>query len=186
MIRLIAEAYLGLTATLQALTYRKGWQERLDVSLTGFWHSFLAIIPSTALVALIFIAIGHAGYQPPSLGTWISYGLSWLIFPGAAAVATIVLGVRQSFVPWVILHNWGVVWLYAFLALMWMLLTAGLINREFLEFVLFLYLYFRVLVHWRIAYVTLGLPTITSALAAAVPIVTAEIGQLLVRQAFGS
>ena len=36
-------------------------------------------------------------------------------------------------------------------------------------------MYLRILVHWRIAYATLGLPTITSALAAAVPIIAGEI-----------
>ena len=74
-----------------------------------------------------------------------------------------------------IVHNWAVVWLYGLQALLWMLFTAQLINRDILALAFQLYMYLRILVHWRIAYATLGLPTITSALAAAVPIIAGEI-----------
>lgn len=184
MIRLIAEAYLALSATLKALTFRPNWQAGLDVSMTGFWHSFFAVIPSILLVGFSIISFNHAGFPIEVFRVWLVFALSWLIFPGAAAVTTIILGVRQSFVPWVVLHNWGVVWLYALTTFYWTLLTAGLITLEVLQVLFFMHLYFRMLVHWRIAYVTLGLPTITSALAAAVPIVVLEITRLVVYQAF--
>lgn len=184
MIRLVAEAYLALDGTFKALTFKQGWQSEIDVSLTGFWHSFLAIIPAMAMLAGILIAADHIGGSFNEAAIWWIFWLSWLVFPGAAAVATVVLGVRERFVPWVVMHNWTVVWLYGILTLLWALLTAGLISREFFEFANFIYLYFRVLVHWRIAYVSLGLPTITAALAAAVPIVVYEIAQAIIYRAY--
>jgi hypothetical protein len=57
----------------------------------------------------------------------------------------------------------------------WTVFTAGLLPVELMRVALFVYPYLRVLAHWRIAYVSLGLPTITSALAAAVPVLAIEI-----------
>ena len=48
-----------------------------------------------------------------------------------------------------------------------------------------LYEYIRLLVHWRVAYMALGLPTILSAVAAAVPVLAMEIVARLVVQAYG-
>lgn len=66
-------------------------------------------------------------------------------------------------------------WLYGYLFVLWTLYTAGLLPAELMGLALFIYPYMRVLVHWRIAYVSLGLPTIASALTAAVPILATEI-----------
>ncbi|MEC9249110.1 MAG: hypothetical protein VX501_00550 [Pseudomonadota bacterium] len=183
MIRLIAEAYLALDGALKALTFKPGWEAEFDVSMTGFWHSFLAIIPASLCLAIIYVGAAHAG-SPPPLGALITiFAVSWVLFPGAAAIVSVVLGVKDRFVPWVILHNWTVIWLWMFLAGMSLLRTAGLAGQDLYEFVMFLYIYLRFLVHWRVAYVSLGVPTITSALGAAVPLVMSYIAQVLVYQA---
>lgn len=184
MIRQIAAAYLALDGVLKALFFRPGWQAEIDVSLTGLRHSFLAIIPATLLVILILLGVGHSGYTFNTTALWVNFALSWLVFPGAAAMTTVILGVRQNFIPWVVIHNWTTVWLYGFITLLWMLLTAGLIGQQLFEILNFIYFYLRVLVHWRVAYVSLGLPTITSAFAAAVPLVILAIVRVLIYKAF--
>lgn len=179
MMRLIAEARLALVASWRALTFQQGWKAGFDISLDGLWRSFFAAVLALPLVALILAGAWDAG-GTIELGTFaFGYAVSWALFPVAAAAACLITGARSGFVPWVIVHNWAVLWLYALQALFWTLHTAGIFNRELLELAFFLYTYLRILVHWRIAYVSLGLPTITSALAAAVPILAAEIAVTL-------
>lgn len=179
MMRLIAEARLALVASWRVLIFRPGWQTGFNVSLPGLWRSFFAAALALPLVALILAGAWNAGgtIQPATFA--FGYVLSWAIFPVAAAAACLITGARPGFVPWVIVHNWGVLWLYALQALFWTLHTAGLFTRDMLELAFFIYTYLRILVHWRFAYVALGLPTITSALAAAVPILAAEIAVTL-------
>lgn len=184
MIRLIAEAYLALDGAFKALTFKPGWQDEFDVSTSGFWHSFAAIIPASVCPIFIHVGSVEAGSEISLFHRLILFGVSWVLFPGAAAIVTVVLGVKDRFVPWVILHNWGVVWLWMFLALVSLLRTAGLMSQDFFVFVMFLYSYLRFLAHWRIAYISLGVPTITSAFATAVPLVMGFISQVLIYQAF--
>lgn len=175
MIRLIAEGLVAINASRRMLSFRPDWRQGFNMTLPGLWRSFFAAVMVLPLIALIILGRSHAGFET-DFGRFIpGYVLSWLIFPLAAALACRVTGARSGFVPWVIVHNWAVVWLYGLQALLWMLFTAQLINREILSLAFQLYMYLRILVHWRIAYATLGLPTITSALAAAVPVLAGEI-----------
>ena len=183
MIRLFAEAYLALDGALKALTFKPGWEAEFDVSMKGFWHSFLAIIPASIMLGIAILGRSHVGATTELAPVFLLFALSWIIFPGAAAIVTVVLGVRDRFVPWVIMHNWGIIWLWIFLAGLWVLRIAGLLPGEAHNMLMFFYIYLRFLAHWRIAYVSLGVPTITSAFGAAVPLVISYIVQVLIYQA---
>jgi hypothetical protein len=115
---------------------------------------------------------------------FLSHGLSWALFPVAAALVVRILDVKENFTPWVIIHNWGVIYLYALQAAIWMLYVAGLIDQTIFNLLFWLYGPIRVLVHWRIAYMSLGVPTITAAMGAVVPIIVTQIIAYLVYQAF--
>jgi hypothetical protein len=187
MLRLIAEAWVAAQGLYRLMRFQDGWEIDFDFSAAGFWRSFGA-----ALVALPFIALILAGawYIEPSgfngFRFLVLYTLSWLIFPLAAGLAVTILGVRPNFAVWVILHNWAVVFLYGLQAVFFLLHTAGLINGDVLSLFLLLYGYARLLIHWRIAYATLGLPTITSALATAVPVLAGELALTAVSYAFAA
>jgi hypothetical protein len=101
-------------------------------------------------------------------------------------LAVAVIGAKPRYMAWVILHNWGVVWLYLVITAIWSLQVAGIINAEFRDFLFFLYGYLRILVHWRLAYVALGVPTITSAFTAAVPALVSYIVLVAISQAFAA
>lgn len=175
MIRLAAESWVAARAAWRMLTFRQGWHADFDVSVRGFWRSFLAIVPAIPMIAMIHAGMVHAGSRL-TLGDQIAaQTLSWLVFPAAAALACLVTGSRRGFVRWVVVHNWAVLWLYFYLFVLWTVFTAGLLPAELMGLGLFVYPYLRVLAHWRIAYVTLGLPTVTAALAAAVPVLAAEL-----------
>ena len=176
MIRLAAEAFLSLTSLYKALTFKKDWQSGLDVSTRGLWHSFAAALICLPFFLLILSGGSRIGLTEQVAPFWWHFLLSWPVFLIVAGLITRVVGATERFTPWVVMHNWGVVWLYGLLAVMWSLQIAGLINVTTLGVLLvFVYDYVRLLVHWRIAYLALGTPTITSALIAAVPILVSEI-----------
>jgi hypothetical protein len=175
MMRLAAETWMASRAAWRMFTFRKDWQAGFDVSVGGFWRSFLAIVPAIPMIAMIHAGMVHAGSSLTVADQIVAQTLSWLIFPLAGAIACVVTGSRAGFVRWIVVHNWAVLWLYFYLFLLWTVYTAGLLPRELMALGLFLYPYLRVLAHWRIAYAALGLPTITAALAAAVPVLAIEL-----------
>ncbi len=175
MIRLIAEGWVGVQASLRLLTFRPGWEGQFNTSISGLWRSFAAILPAIPMVLLIQAATVRAGGTMSLGDQFVVQSLSWIIFPLAAAAACYVTGARSAFVRWVVVHNWAVLWLYFYLFLVWMTYTAGLLPSVMAAIALNIYPYIRVLVHWRVAYVSLGLPTITAALSAAAPILAIEL-----------
>jgi hypothetical protein len=186
MIRLIAEAWLGLRSVARLLAFRPDWEADIDLSLRGLWHSFAASLIALPLIGVIIVGALHAGLNGFFGQFAASYWLSWLLFPIAAALTVIILGVRQNFVPWIILHNWGVVFLYGLQASFWVLFVAGLTDQAGLGLLFYIYGPVRILLHWRIAYMALGVPTLTSAMAAAIPVLAAEILYALVDRAFAA
>ena len=184
MMRLVAEAWLALIGAWRALTFKSDWDQNFDLSVRGLWHSFFAAMVALPLVIFILTAVQHLGTDLQPVHYYVRYAISWLVFPVAAAGTVALLGVRQSFVPWLILHNWTVVLLYGLLTLFWALRTAGIIDQTIHEVFVFFYFYLRILVHWRVAFATLGVPTITSALAASVPMLAQSLSFVLLDAAF--
>ncbi len=164
------------------MTFRDGWETSFNTSLGGLWHSFSAAIFALPLVALILLSAWHgsAGERSYGLDDLLVYALSWVIFPLAAALAARIVGARGRWAAWVVLHNWSSVLLFAVQAVYWTLFMAGLINIQILAILSGIYGYLRILVHWRIAYIALGTPTITSAAASAVPLLAAKIMVILI------
>jgi len=182
MMRLVAEAWLALQGSWRILTFKEGWEENFDTSMGGLWHSFAAAIFALPLVALILLSAWHgsAGERSYGFEDILVYSLSWVVFPLAASLAASIVGARGRWAAWVVLHNWSSILLFAVQAGFWTLFLAGLINLQILGIFSGLYGYLRILVHWRIAYIALGTPTITSAAACAVPILAAKIMVILI------
>lgn len=186
MIRLIAEGWQGMQGALRILTFRAGGEAMFDVSLAGFWRSFAAALFVLPLVALVYFERAYLGVGVSAAMYFLIFAATWLSFPLSAALAVAVIGAKPRYMAWVILHNWGVVWLYLVITAIWSLQVAGIINAEFRDFLFFLYGYLRILVHWRLAYVALGVPTITSAFTAAVPALVSYIVLVGISQAFAA
>ena len=181
MIRLIAEGWVAVQACWRVLTFQTDWEGQFNTTLAGFWRSFAALLPAIPMVLLIHAAMLKFGAPVSLTDHLVLQILSWTVFPIAAAAACFAAGARQAFVRWVVVHNWGVLWLYFYLFVVWMAYTAGILPRIMLGMALTLYPYIRVLVHWRLAYVSLGLPTITSALTASAPLLAIHLVTLLYR-----
>ena len=92
-----------------------------NVTLQGFWRSFLA-----ALVSLpFFIAIDALSYRPTEAVHYfnlaLGYGISWIALPIVLIPVMIALDLRHAYVPFVIAYNWATVITYG-LALVTVLL----------------------------------------------------------------
>ncbi|WP_417482316.1 hypothetical protein [Maricaulis sp.] len=176
MIRLVAEAWLAVQGCWRILTFKEGWEENFNTSMGGLWRSFSAAIFALPLVTLSLLSAWHGsnGERVYGLEDFLVYSLSWVVFPLAAALAASIVGARGRWAAWVVLHNWSSIILFAIQATIYTLFMAGLINLQVIAILLWLYRYLRILVHWRIAYIALGQPTLTSAAAAAVPLLASE------------
>jgi hypothetical protein len=177
MMRLIAEAWLAVQGCWRILTFKEGWEANFDTSMGGLLHSFAAAIFAMPLVAMCLLSVWHGsnGERVPGLDDALAYSLAWVVFPLAASLAANIVGARGRWAAWVVLHNWSSILLFAVQAGFWTLFLAGLINLQVIGLFAVLYRYLRILVHWRIAYIALGTPTITSAAAAAIPLLASEI-----------
>ncbi|WP_291841838.1 hypothetical protein [Maricaulis sp.] len=183
MIGLVMEGWRGMLGALRLLTFRPGGEAMFDVSLRGFWRSFGGILFALPLAILAHVERQYIGTSVDATTYFLIFFGTWLSFPVSAAVAVAIAGARNRYMHWVVVHNWGVVWLYGVIAGILALEVIGIINAEFRDFLFFLYGYLRILVHWRLAYVTLGLPTITAALTATIPAMTSFLVLVAISQA---
>ena len=186
MTRLFAEAWFALDGMWRLLTFKPDWEWEFDVSMRGIWRSFLAVVIALPLVVIAILSLWHQNGSVQVTPYLLSFAASWVVFPLTAALAVRVLNVPGRFAHWVVLHNWGVIYLYAIIAFMALLRVAGIANAEVAGFLVYLYLPVRILVHWRIAYMALGVPTITAAAAATVPILATSLTYELIYRAFSS
>ncbi|WP_209000108.1 hypothetical protein [Pannonibacter tanglangensis] len=89
-----------------------------DMSASGFWRSFLAIV---VLVPLFFLSclsdrkllLADTGIPPeqfPETLYWttqyVTLGIDWLVLPAVLAVLARPLGLSAGYVPFVVLRNW--------------------------------------------------------------------------------
>ena len=132
MIRLVAEAWGGLIAVTRAIVFRDDWHEPLNLSAS--------------------ITYGAGDFLADMVRIWLA-------FPLIAALLVRLAGVKQRYVHWLVLHNWAVLFLFAFQGAIFVFYLAGLANAETTAFIYtFAYLFFRFFLHARIAMVALDLP----------------------------
>ncbi len=86
--------------------------EQFDFTFDGFWKSFFAAV---LVLPLYFIVLyDHYAQEPENLGVarivfveGISYVLGWLLFPILAIFITRLLDRSSSYVPLIVVSNWG-------------------------------------------------------------------------------
>ena len=192
MIRAGYDAFRGLAGVLRLLTFRPEWAERFDVSASGVARSFFAA--AFALPCLFFIIAARErmalelGASPPDMPAVyyvLGYTLPWLLFPGFAAIVTILTGRREAFGPWIVVHNWAVLFLFMSQAFIYVLYMAGLADAgSAVRLVRDIYMPLRLIVHWRVAVGSLGLPWPIATGAAVIPVLGLEILSVILFDAF--
>lgn len=110
-----------LQSVLGMLAMRPGWRAGFDVSGDGLVRSFLAAALAVPLFILSIVgqnriygslAETEAAANPVGLPQGvILYLCLWIYFPIVARVFTRAFHIEESFAPWVVVHNWTVLFL---------------------------------------------------------------------------
>ena len=90
---------------------------RLDLSLDGFWRSFLVIILVAPFIGValysqsLFPVVSEDGARvvagPPTLAVAVALLADWLAFPLVFAALARPLGLGPRYVPFIIVRNWA-------------------------------------------------------------------------------
>lgn len=116
---LAAEIQAALAAAFRLARFEPQGLAGFNLSVTGFWRSFLAVPLALPLVLLIehLASLAPLGRGPvvaeiagdgPALLPWLlAYGLKWLVFPLAALPLAYWLKFGERYVALIVAYNWA-------------------------------------------------------------------------------
>jgi len=136
----IADLRQHLAGVVAMLSFKEDWRAHFDVSERGLWRSFLAAVwgvPFFALVLIIqsklVLALAEDPAQARTAGLGYAgtlYAVMWLYFPLVARLFTGAFGLRGSLAPWIVVHNWTLLFLLMVHTVIGLPLLAGLVSAE--------------------------------------------------------
>ena len=135
----------------------------MNLSVDGFWRSFIAIgLSAPAYILILLVQRAATGDETVS-GPWgpevLGYILGWVLWPLAALVLCRFLGLAQNFIPYIIAYNWANV-VHINLLLPIAVLTHGSIMPDGMAMIISLVATLLVLVYlWWVTKVALGAST---------------------------
>lgn len=108
----LREVTKALYGAWRLLRFDAGGMSWFDISITGFWRSFLAAVlvaPGYAIVMGIALAVRDEPVNPGRaiVIASIAYVLSWAAFPVVAILLTRLLAVTDRYFQLVISTNWS-------------------------------------------------------------------------------
>ena len=165
---LAAEAWQSLCGAASLLVGRPEGMRRFRLTITGFWHSFAAIL-AVLPVFLAYLAAERAvsaanGAEDglPAGARWFGLAIDWIDMPLAMLGLALLLGFNRTYVPFVVAYNWGSVIAYALLCLPMLLLGAGAISTDLAAFSTLILLGVVMRYRWFTARVALGAGAVTA------------------------
>ena len=109
----------------------------LDLTVDGFWRSFVAIVvaaPIHAADVIVGRAAGSGADEVPDAVFFsvkaLIYLTDWLAFPLAIAVLARPFGFGRNYVPYIVAFNWSSVVITALFAPVSILASAGALSRN--------------------------------------------------------
>ena len=177
---LIAEARSGVAGVFALLAFQPDWRQRFDVSAHGVARSFSGMALGLPALAFLVLSVNHYVAEQPSLPpeaaltVWeaaLAWARMWLVFPVVAAIVAVLLDARAKFATWLVVHNWTVFALIHLQALLWAFYGAGIADARSQAAMIGVYTLLRLLIHWRVAAASLGLPFGLSVAAAGIPMI---------------
>ncbi|GEM_PF-1861787 len=170
------------------------WRRRFDVSESGFARSFLAAIPA---LPLFFLSVAGQNAVSVALASnpdnarpvdWtqgvVLFVCMWVYFPLVSGVFVRIFGLQDSFRPWVVVHNWTVLFLLLVQGSIGALVMWGLISPRGFAELGGLYFMFAIYAHCRAAAGSLDAPWPMAVGGACLAILLWLILQLLLVYAF--
>jgi len=127
-----AEISRSLAGAWQLFLGRADGLQRLDRSIDGFWRSFLVIllilpINAVSMLAASRLEQANRTFEQLFWGGLPVLALDWIAFPVLLALAAGPLGVKRTYVDYVVARNWASPLAAAILAVPLVLQGAGLI-----------------------------------------------------------
>ena len=137
----------SLTGAWELFLDRPDAMRRFDISMTGFWRSFRAIVlvlPAYLVTSLAEPAINAADPLPVDeisgaaylLDSLLALGLDWIALPIVLALAAGPLGISHRYGAFVIARNWASVIATAPFAVISLLVLGDLIGAEIANFLM--------------------------------------------------
>jgi hypothetical protein len=139
-----------------------GGMSYFDLSIDGFWASFLAaaLLYPLYVLQLFLLPDWHDGSVDTGtllLVRTLAYGISWIDFPLIAIVLTRYLGLGGRYVPFIIALNWASV-LQGLLQIALVIVKATGILGEFADLLWFAGFIVVLVYQWYVTRVSLGAP----------------------------
>jgi hypothetical protein len=122
---------------------KRAW-DKFDLSVEGFYRSFLAILvvaPMNIVTDIIATnvvnverlkqgkpALTQAYGMPEALFSTITFVLQWMIFPIAMIFVLRFLGLTHRYAPLIVAHNWGTIVVYLFSLVPFLLYASGIVG----------------------------------------------------------
>ncbi len=125
----------SLSAAVKLVMHDKNGLADFNNSISGFWHSFSAII----LIAPLYLFISSINWDPNSTGVVTDFSagghmlaltMQWTLWPLAMVFATRWFGFSQFFTRYVIVYNWSNVLIITILSLPALLFRIGILPLE--------------------------------------------------------
>ncbi len=164
----LTEATESLRGAGALLVGRADGMRRFDLTITGFWHSFgaiLAILPVFVAYLAAEHAVSDAAGNPdvvPGALRWLGLAVDWVDMPLAMLGLALLLGLGRTYVPFIVAYNWGSVIAYALLCAPMLLLGLELISADLAAFATLVLLGIVMRYRWFIARVALEVGRLTA------------------------
>jgi hypothetical protein len=178
---LLTEVRLGVRGVFQLLAFKPDWTGYFNPTRAGVITSFAGVVLAfPAFWFMISSANFFMAENPTSGGAEdfvtpiemaVIWARFWLLFPPVAFGVCQVMGVRERFFAWLVVHNWTVFVLLHIQVLIWALYMAGIANADIVGALLAFYQIVRLFVHWRVAHGALGLSPALAAAAAGIVLI---------------
>jgi hypothetical protein len=170
----IVEISRSLQGAMRLLKGDESGLRLLDLSLAGFWRSFLAVLLVAPVYGLSAVAelnlVMSGGSIPPegldverfALAKTGGLALDWLAFPVLMLALSRPLGLGGRVVPYIVAYNWSAVVATALLAPPTILYAAGLLSGVVALMATLLILGLVLRYRFLIARFALGVDTVTA------------------------
>ena len=143
----LAELDHGVRTAWALLLGDRSAPQRLDVSVSGFWRSFLAVIPLVPLYALACLSeaelvvdgSGEGSELPMGVfftARFFALGLDWVTLPFLLMLLAGPLGIGARYVPFVVVRNWSLLLMSIVTAPLFVLHLIGFLANAILVIVL--------------------------------------------------
>ncbi|MEM7043705.1 MAG: hypothetical protein AAF543_12915 [Pseudomonadota bacterium] len=144
------EIFASLYGAWRLACFDESGMSHFNISVEGFWRSFFAAV---ILAPFYMLSIGQDFMLPEggfsfwaAMVHFLTYAVSWILFPLVAFFATDLLGLGQRFTALVVAVNWTSVLIFGLLTISFGLVA--MVQQAVAELALFILTTALIVYHW--------------------------------------